>query len=247
MRIWNIEKRDVHRGPLILVNAAHPLREGAVGRMVALEIAGEGVQLDSRAAALLGELLTELRAGDRIVPVSGYRSRAEQVQIYEESLRDNGEAFTRQYVALPDCSEHQTGLAIDLGERRESIDFIRPDFPEDGICGAFRRRAARYGFILRYAEDKQSVTGIAHEPWHFRYVGAPHAEIMEREGLCLEEYVDYLRAFPYGERALRLEERGVEIGFVPGPARIALPDDAMAQVSGDNVDGCVVTLWRNRR
>ena len=76
--------------------------------------------------------------------------RAEQERIYRESLRDNGPAFTRRFVALPGCSEHETGLAIDLGERRASIDFIRPAFPDTGLCSAFRRRAARYGFILRY-------------------------------------------------------------------------------------------------
>lgn len=80
-------------------------------------------------------------SGDSIVPVSGYRSLNEQMDIYNDSLKDNGEDFTRKYVALPKHSEHQTGLAIDLGLNKEKIDFIRPDFPYDGICGTFRRFA----------------------------------------------------------------------------------------------------------
>lgn len=113
----------VWHGPLMLVNARHPMRESAVEKMVALEAGGMSVPLNARAAALLAELLTSIGAGDAIVPVSGFRSRAEQEQIYRESLRDNGPAFTRRFVALPGCSEHETGLAIDLGERRASIDF----------------------------------------------------------------------------------------------------------------------------
>ena len=147
-------------------------------------------------------------------------------------------------MALPGCSEHETGLAIDLGERRASIDFIRPAFPDTGLCGAFRRRAAQYGFILRYPKDKQDATGIDHEPWHFRYVGAPHAEIMERENLCLEEYVSALRS----AASLSLPERNMEIRFIrPGGEDVEIPDDAVAQVSGNNVDGCIVTLWRHRK
>lgn len=238
----------VWHGPLMLVNARYPMRESAVEKMVALEAGGTSVPLNARAAALLAELLTSIGAGDAIVPVSGFRSRAEQEQIYRESLRDNGPAFTRRFVALPGCSEHETGLAIDLGERRASIDFIRPAFPETGICGAFRRRVAQYGFILRYPKDKQDVTGIDHEPWHFRYVGAPHAEIMEREKLCLEEYVDALRISASGGHPLSLPERGVEIHFVRADEEaLEIPDDAVAQVSGNNVDGCVVTLWRHKR
>ena len=124
MSMLHIAPEAIWYGPLMLVNARHPMRE-----------------------------LAEIGAGDGIVPVSGFCSRAEQERIYRESLRDNGPAFTRRFVALPGCSEHETGLAIDLGERQKSIDFIRPAFPKTGVCGAFRRRAAQYGFILRYPKD----------------------------------------------------------------------------------------------
>ena len=80
------------------------------------------------------------------------------------------------------CSEHQTGLAIDLGLASEEIDVIRPNFPYSGVCAAFRKQAADYGFILRYPAGKEAVTGIAYEPWHFRYVGVPHARFMLNRG-----------------------------------------------------------------
>ena len=104
-------------------------------------------------------------------------------------LMDNGPAFTEQFVARPGHSEHQTGLAIDLGLRQQSIDFIRPEFPYEGICQQFRQQAPSFGFIERYPKGKERITGIAHEPWHFRYVGTPHSERMAGLGLTLEEYL----------------------------------------------------------
>lgn len=76
------------------------------------------------------------------------------------------------------ASEHQTGLAIDLAENKEQIDFICPHFPYTGICGEFRAAAPRFGFIERYVSGKEQITGIGAEPWHFRYVGYPHSVIM---------------------------------------------------------------------
>ena len=62
-------------------------------------------------------------------------------------------------------AEHQTGLAIDLGENGPEVDFLCPAFPDSGPCGALRRRAADFGFVLRYPKGKENVTGIGYEPW----------------------------------------------------------------------------------
>lgn len=175
---------------LQLVNAQNPYR-GELPLAELAPVCGSAVCLWGPAAAALHALLAQLDAAGRIVPVSGWRSAAEQQALWDASMAENGLAFTQSYVARPGCSEHQTGLAIDLALRRDGVpvDFIRPDFPDDGICGAFRRRAAVYGFVLRYPAGKEGVTGIAHEPWHFRYVGAPHAARMAAAGLCMEEYL----------------------------------------------------------
>lgn len=173
---------------LALVNAAHPCQSSPALRD--LVPVGPDIYLARPAAEALQALLAAIGANGRIVPVSGWRSGAEQADIYNTSLRENGAAFTQKYVALPGHSEHQTGLAIDLGLNRGTLDFIRPAFPQWGICGAFRRHAAEYGFVLRYPKGKEGVTGIAHEPWHFRYVGVPHAAAMASNRLCLEEYLD---------------------------------------------------------
>ncbi len=234
----------IHSGLLILVNAEHPIQH-MERPVLAPAVPGSDILLDTRAAAMLSGLISRLGAAGEIVPVSGWRSAEEQQEIWDGSMRENGAEFTRKYVALPGCSEHQTGLAIDLALRADSIDFIRPEFPYDGICGRFRALAADYGFVERYKSGKEDITGIAAEPWHFRYVGRPHARIMCDMGLCLEEYVEYLRSYPYPERLL--EVRGeiyeAEVGFAGARDALGLPD-APYQVSGNNVDGYIYTLWR---
>ena len=234
----------IHNGLLILVNAEHPIQH--IERpILAPAVPGSDILLDSRAAAMLSGLISRIGAAGEIVPVSGWRSEAEQREIWDGSMRESGEEFTRKYVALPGCSEHQTGLAIDLALRAENIDFIRPEFPYDGVCGRFRALAADYGFVERYQSGKEGVTGIAAEPWHFRYVGRPHARIMCEMGLCLEEYVEYLRSYPYPERLLEVrgEVYEAEVGFAGARDALGLPD-APYQVSGNNVDGYIYTLWR---
>lgn len=188
-----LDRSAVNRGALILVNADHPLRGTDEKNLTFVDMRFPDIMLQRSAVNVLQMILQKISAGDAIIPVSGYRSSQEQTAIYQQSLRENGEVFTKKYVALPDQSEHQTGLAIDLGLNRGNIDFICPDFPYEGICDAFRRMAPDYGFVERYAQDKEKITGISHEPWHFRYVGIPHAEIMTREGLVLEEYIDFIR------------------------------------------------------
>ena len=157
----------------------------------------------------------------------------------------------RKYVALPDCSEHQTGLAIDLALNQEPLDFIRPYFPRDGICGRFREKMISYGFVERYPEGKEDITGIAAEPWHFRYVGLPHAAIMMLRGYCLEEYIDYLSLFPAEGPHLEIsvQNKNFEIFYqklseTDGSVTLELPSSLPFQASGTNAGGCVVTLWR---
>lgn len=234
----------IHNGLLILVNAEHPIQH-MERPALAPAVPGSDILLDTRAAAMLSGVISRIGAAGEIVPVSGWRSEAEQREIWDGSMSESGEEFTRKYVALPGCSEHQTGLAIDLALRADNIDFIRPEFPYDGVCGRFRALAADYGFVERYQSGKEGVTGIAAEPWHFRYVGRPHARLMRERGLCLEEYVELLRAFHYPGRLLeaRGEAYEAEIGFAGARDSFALPD-APYQVSGNNVDGYIYTLWR---
>ena len=247
-------------GTLVLVNDTHPLQTwperdalipalpGAMQKRPASTLPdAPPVLLRRPAAAMLRALLDSISAAGRIVPVSGWRAHAEQEALYAGSVRENGLAFTQTYVALPGCSEHESGLAIDVGEARDEIDFIRPAFPDAGICAAFRAAAPRYGFILRYPEGARHITHIGSEPWHFRYVGVPHAACIARRGCTLEEYTAELSAYTPAN-PLRLREDGREYHIFRVPlsedgAEFEAPAGYLWQISADNCGGLIVTLW----
>ena len=178
---------------LTLVNIEHPIYHPVNrGDLVSVSRDHPDILMERTAAEALKRLLSDIGAEGAIVPVSGWRPRKEQEQIWADTVAEKGVAFARKYVALPGCSEHETGLAIDLAENAPYIDFICPKFPRKGICQVFREMAPYYGFIERYQKSKEAVTGISKEPWHFRYVGTPHSEVIARDDLALEEYVERL-------------------------------------------------------
>lgn len=242
MRAW-VRGTD----PLLLVSAAHPMLEDVRPELTAADENWPQVLLERQAARLLVACVQAVGGRGQIVPVSGWRSREEQQQIWDDTMEKEGEAFTRQYVALPGCSEHQTGLAIDLSLAAPHIDFIRPDFPDTGVCRAFQEQAGKYGFILRYPAGKEHITGIAYEPWHFRYVGVPHGAIMTQLGLTLEEYLELMDGYPDGDRPFRFRMGEYQFGIC------RLPDDCPeedlprgeggCQLSRDNRGGLIVTTW----
>lgn len=244
-RQLTLDRSQVFEGPLVLVNPSHPIRREGLMELVPADPGYPRVLLERRTAWLLQACLQSIRARGAIVPVSGWRSRREQQEIWDDTLRQQGEEFTRSYVALPGCSEHQTGLAIDLGAAAEHIDFIRPEFPAEGVCGNFRRVAASYGFVQRYRRDKEALTSIAEEPWHFRYVGAPHARLMEENHLCLEEYGDFVRQKP--RRCRMPDGKTATVTYLPcpGPAVELEEPEGCYQLSGDNDGGFFLTVWGN--
>lgn len=241
-------------GTLILVNRKYPLlQEPNAEELRPVDCCHPEILLQTRAKIMLDQLLQAVGGESSIVPVSGYRPKMEQQQIWDDALAEHGRTFTETYVAWPGCSEHQTGLAIDLGENRPEIDFLCPAFPDAGICQTFRMKAPDYGFVLRYPKGRETVTGIGHEPWHFRYVGWPHARMMTDRGLVLEEYIDLLRGYPEkGPHLLfTVAGRGFELFFVPDTEADGLekrlPSGLPVQVSRNNVDGLIVTIWRDTK
>ena len=251
MKTLELPQKAVNCGSLILVNSKNPCREdkGELS-LIAVDEKNPSALMERQSAQLLYRLIEEADIREQIVAVSGWRSKAEQTQLYEDSTTENGRAFTKKYVALPGCSEHQTGLAIDLAANKPDIDFIRPEFPYNGVFRTFREKAPTFGFIERYPEGKQSITGIAWEPWHFRYVGFPHSEIMLKEQLTLEEYHLFLKtaacdSTPY---VYHVNGRRFEISFKQadknGLTKIEVDEGAFCTVSGNNIDGFIITVWR---
>lgn len=251
MDCLKLTPEHIYKGNLILANAKYPVVPNPQRQFVSLDPNYPKLVLEQKMAVILMQIFRDMGCIKNIMPVSGYRSKEEQSQIYADSLRNYGSDFTRKYVALPGHSEHQTGLAVDLGLKNDPIDFIRPHFPYEGICDVFRQNAPQYGFIQRYQEGKEKITGISPEPWHFRYLGFPHSEIIQNYGFSLEEYTDFLRQFPFEGRHLKTENSGklFEIYYVPlsGAKQITIPmsKNLIYEVSGNNVDGCIITEWKS--
>ncbi|HBC92320.1 MAG TPA: hypothetical protein DCZ10_05300 [Pelotomaculum sp.] len=107
---------------------------------------------------------------------SGYRSREEQKEVFSTSADGIS--------AKPGESEHETGLAFDVTAYGNENFELTPQFQW------LSKHCAEYGFIIRYPKDKEDVTGVPFEPWHYRYVGTPHAKEIMDEGITLEEYLE---------------------------------------------------------
>lgn len=239
MKTVLLNNEDIYKGYLILVNKEYQYHEQHQELSHVGEWNGEEILYESRADLELNKLMEEIGGWEHIVPVSAWRSLREQQEIWNQSLVENGQEFTEKYVAVPGHSEHQTGFAIDLAWKQSEIDFIRPYFPYEGICQTFRQRAAEYGFVQRYQEEKQDVTQIGHEPWHFRYVGTPHAEIMVQKGFALEEYIVFLKQYRYGENPFVFQPELRTGGMISGTCRI--------DVHGHPEEACQPELTGARR
>ena len=149
------------------------------------------------AARALDALLFDAdNAGYEITVTSAYRSKNYQKKIYDmrfgyyvSSGKSESEAkeLTEKYIAPPGCSEHHTGLAVDM----HCLPSAETSFADTEEFSWLCENAAKYGFIIRYPKGKEDITGYGFEPWHFRYVGACASEIAN-SGLTLEEYVKKL-------------------------------------------------------
>lgn len=130
--------------------------------------------------------------------ISAYRTAEYQQRLWDKSIKSELEkgltlsqakAEISKTLALPQCSEHNTGLAVDFG--RENADDVEDDFYKSAQAKWLCKNAAAYGFILRYPRLKEHITGISYEPWHYRYVGTKAAEIIKESGICFEEFLHF--------------------------------------------------------
>lgn len=246
-----LTENAIHRGNLILVNKdtsyhfpevpfLRPVAEGKNGayyiRSTDLLLAGDALDALN---AMLSDFLSQ--GGSKTINlVAAWRSEEVQQHLYDQSAARNGADHAAQYVALPGCSEHHTGLAVDFS--LYFPDGTSADFTGEGEWAWITENAPRFGFILRYPEGKADLTGIAYEPWHFRYVGIPHSLAIQELGMCLEEYLSYLRSFSYEGAHLFLTQGNdrYEIWFEQG-SDVHLPIEGEYTVSGNNVDGLIIT------
>lgn len=157
---------------------------------------GGGQRLRAEAASALSKLITDAKMADLYIsPLSGYRSYSTQVSVYNNEVAANGQAVADTQSARPGYSEHQTGLAIDVGGGGCGIEDCFGNTNEGKWVAA---NAYKYGFIIRYIPGKQTITGYRAEPWHIRYVGAALATEMRNQNIqTLEEFFGLPAALNY--------------------------------------------------
>ena len=157
---------------------------------------GDDVEVEKAAYdAYLGLKEALLKEDVHVDLDSARRSVAEQQRIWDDFTKEYGEDYTKRYVAVPGYSEHHTGLALDLYLNIDGEDvYLNEDmveYPE--IWEKIHEKLAEYGFILRYLEGKESITGYGYEPWHIRYVGSAEiAKEITDKGITLEEHLGRL-------------------------------------------------------
>lgn len=186
---------------------------------------------------------------DDVVILDGYRTSTEQQQLYDDDLAETG-LETSERVAKPGYSEHQTGYAVDLTTSSTW------DYDGEGDYSWINENCWKYGIILRYPEDKSDITDIQYEPWHYRYVGVPHAYYMSQHDMTLEEYINFIKGFTYVsgssefEYALEIEYDNTkcEVYYVPSDdgsdlTYIPVPSGENYEISGNNSDGFIVTVY----
>lgn len=180
---------------LQIASVAHPLPEGFVQPSTTV-IDDIGREIDSRIVGAYRDLVNAAKAdGLNIYPISGFRPHSTQISLFNarvEQARNDGyadpEAEAARHVAKPGTSEHELGLAVDFNSVDESY------FRNTAEAKWLAAHCAEYGFVIRYPEDKESVTGIIYEPWHLRFVGVKHAKRMNELNMCLEEYCEYIKS-----------------------------------------------------
>ena len=252
-----IEREAVNEGPLILVNNSNNYGFTQLDEMVTVtankndcyKVKDNNQKLNVAVMEPLNSMMkdfTEAKGKTDIIVVSAYRSFEEQERIYSNKVLE-GDSKALQWVTIPGCSEHHTGYALDFGLYTSSGDSY--NFNGKGIYSYILDNAYKYGFILRYPEDKTEITSIYYEAWHFRYIGRPHAYIAESNNMCLEEYIEYLKSFPFEEEHLNAEDfdgTKYEIYYVKaenGQTKVPVPRDRKYYISGNNVDGFIVTAY----
>lgn len=178
---------------ILLVNKEHSLSSNYVPSNLVVPnvpFVSDQEKMKSHAAYALEELFAQaVSEGINLFASSGYRSYDYQQEVHQYYVNQYGEEYANQISAKPGESEHQTGLVMDVTS--PSVDYqLIQEFGDTAAGSWVEEHADDYGFIIRYPEGKQSITGYQYEPWHLRYVGESHAQEIMSGNITLEEYLN---------------------------------------------------------
>ena len=180
---------------LILINKDNPIPENYSVDLVEIE---NGHKVDSRIADELKQMLEDARKeGLNPLICSSYRTEEKQNQLFQDKIREykrkgyenlEAEEVASYWVAPTNRGEHQSGLAVDIVSQNYQI--LDEKQEQTDVQKWLIQNSYKYGFILRYPTSKKDITKINYEPWHYRYVGKENAEIIMKNNICLEEYLE---------------------------------------------------------
>lgn len=256
-----IEKQneEIHKGELVLVNTNYRFwfleEEGLVNlkknKNKAYKLMDQDMLLNRKMVQAINKMMSDFEKNtgrhDMII-TSAYRSLEAQNNELQEKVNEFGNEEALNWVMLPGYSEHHTGYAVDMSIMTDDDVYIQ--YKGQNEYAWINQNCFKYGIIRRYTDEKVGITGISNEPWHYRFVGVPHAYLMTIHDLCLEEYIAYIEQFTFDEEHLFIEteEGNYEIYYVPmsqeKKTSIPVPKDKVYSLSGNNIDGFVVTIYR---
>ena len=192
-----VEKKGIDY--LVLVNKENKLPDDWEEKLETVTVKnslGDDVEVEKEAYDAYLKLKEALAAEDVHVDLdSARRSVEEQQRIWDDFMEKYGETYTKRTVAVPGYSEHHTGLALDLYLNIDGEDVYynedMVEYPE--VWEKIHAKLAEFGFILRYLDGKEAITGYGYEPWHIRYVGSVEiAKEITDKGITFEEYLGRL-------------------------------------------------------
>jgi len=223
---------------LELVNLDHPISaepgsSQIVSAWPAVPVISRDITMNKTALDAVGRMFSAAKAANigSYYISSGYRSYSQQKQTYNNET-------DKSYVQPPGCSEHETGLAVDIMAAGIKQNALAASGQGQWLAG----NAWKFGFILRYPQGKQNITGISYEPWHFRYIGRPHAYYCHKHNLCMEQYIQFLK--DSGGYEITLDGRKYSIFYEKSQNAIMKATAGLYyEVSDDNTGGFIVTAW----
>lgn len=179
----------------VLVNKEHKIKENYLSKIELITIKNidnEDIQIEKETYNAYQKLEKFLKTRNIIIGISSaYRSKEYQQEIYDSFVKDYGKDYADKFVAPVGCSEHHTGLAIDINIKvngawpKDNYELMK----QEKMFKTIHKYLSTYGFILRYPDEKEDITGYPYEPWHIRYTGELVAKIIESNNYTLEEYL----------------------------------------------------------
>ncbi|MGR5983118.1 M15 family metallopeptidase [Bacillus cereus] len=235
-----VTKEQIYKGDLLLVNKDYPVKKDSIrSDIINVNHSSElvrGYVIFDRNLRLSKDVVKKFlnvvdAAGkdgvQHFLMNSGYRDFKEQSKLYKDMGSD--------YALPAGYSEHNLGLSLDVGSTQKKMEKA----PEGKWI---EENVWKHGFVLRYPKNKSHITGIQYEPWHIRYVGLPHSAIMQKKKMTLEEYLDFLKEKKEITTDVEGTKYTVSYYKVSGNRKVNVPANKQYEISGNNMDGVVVTV-----